>query len=336
MPNKRDLLARCLHRSGVLRLLERARRRPGLLVVTHHRIGEPSANRYYEPVFSASADLFREQVSYIRDHFHVVTLAEVETGLARKEPSVLIAFDDGYRDNFDTAFPILKELGTPATFFIPTGFFETPRLPWWDHAAYVLKQTRQDRVVLDWPALLNIELVAGDRSAAIWSVISQYLDGAVDDEARFRAHLEERSGVAVDEAALGRELFMTWDQVRVLARSGMSIGSHSHSHRKLASLSREEQYHELATSKQILEHELGIAVRSIAYPFGWEGAYDDVTRQQAMAAGYQVGFSARAGLNDAADWDQFALRRLGIGFRDTPTMVRARMTLHRSLGQSLV
>lgn len=336
MPNKRDLLARCLRGFGVLGLLERARRRPGLLVVTHHRIGNPSASPYYEPIFSASADLFREQVLYIRDHFHVVTLNEVETGLAFKEPSVLIAFDDGYRDNFDTAFAILRELGTPATFFIPTRFFEVPGLPWWDHVAYVLKQTRQDRVVLDWPAPLTIELGPGDRSAAIWSVISRYLDGAIDDEARFRAHLEQRSGVAVDESALGRELFMTWDQVRILARSGMSIGSHSHSHRKLASLSREEQYQELATSKQVLEHELGVEVRSIAYPFGWKGAYDDVTKQQALAAGYHIGFSARTGLNSAGDWDQFAVRRLGIGFRDTPAMVRARMTLCRAIGRSFI
>ena len=41
-----------------------------------------------------------------------------------------------------------------------------------------------------------------------------YLDGKVSDEPRFRAHLEERAGVSLDDHALGRALFMTWDQAR--------------------------------------------------------------------------------------------------------------------------
>lgn len=345
MPNKRDFLARCLRNFGVLWLLERARRRPGLLVITHHRIGDPTASAYYEPVFSASPTAFREQVCYLRDHFRVVTLTEVESGTALNEPSVLIAFDDGYRDNFDTAYPILKELGVPATFFIPTTFFEKPRLPWWDHTAYVLKQTARDRIVLDWPMPMSIELTSGHRSelasgghraAAIWSVVLLYLASKLDDEARFRAHLEDRAEVAVDEAALGPELFMTWDQVRLLAQSGMAIGSHSHSHRRMASLSEEQQREELMTSKQILEHELGFEVRSVAYPFGWEGAYNELTKQQARAAGYHLGFSAQTGLNEPGRWDPFAICRVGIGFGDTPAMVQARTSLYRAFGRSVV
>ena len=54
---------------------------------------------------------------------------------------MLITFDDGYRDNFDLAVPILRERGIPATFFLPTAFLDSPRLPWWDHVAYVIKQT---------------------------------------------------------------------------------------------------------------------------------------------------------------------------------------------------
>ena len=211
--NKREFLARRLRDFGVLRLLERAGRRPGLLVVTHHRIGDLSANPYYDPVFSASPEGFREQIHYLRDNFRILTLDEVDTGASLREPSVLITFDDGYCDNFETAFPILKDLGVPATFFIPTEFLENPGLPWWDHVAFVLKRTEESRVVLDWPSPMTIELGAGPRSHAIWSVISRYLDGTIGDEVRFRAHLEERSGVVVDSRVLGRKLFMTWDQV---------------------------------------------------------------------------------------------------------------------------
>ena len=333
-PNKREFLARRLRDSGLLWLLERVGRRPGLLVVTHHRIGDPSVSPYYDPVFSASPESFHAQVRYLRDNFRILRLDEVDTGESLKEPSVLIAFDDGYRDNFDTAFPILKELGVPATFIIPTAFFERPGLPWWDHVAFVLKRTEQNRITLDWPTPMTIELGPGPRSDAIWSVISQYLEGKVDDEARFRAHLEERAGVVVDDTALGRELFMTWDQVRLLAETGMSIGSHGHTHRNLARLSEDEQGEELTTSKRILEHELGRQVQSVAYPFGWRGTYSESTERQASAAGYRLAFSSRKGVNRPGSWDQFALCRLGIGFSDTTSLLRARLVLCASFGAS--
>ena len=66
---------------------------------------------------------------------------QVEGGLPWCEPVMLLTFDDGYRDNFDLAAPILRDRNVPATFFVPSGFLESPRLPWWDHIAYVIKQT---------------------------------------------------------------------------------------------------------------------------------------------------------------------------------------------------
>jgi peptidoglycan/xylan/chitin deacetylase (PgdA/CDA1 family) len=307
-----------------------------LLVITHHRIGYPSKSPYYGSIFSASPEIFREQVCYLRTNFRILTLSELDTPAAFKEPSVLIAFDDGYRDNFEVAFPILKELGVPATFFIPTGFLEIPRLPWWDHAAYVLGQTAQTEIVLDWPKRMTIQLDSEGQTRAIWSVISLYLDGKIDDEPQFRAHLEERSAMTVDEAMLGRDLFMTWDQVRLLARAGMSIGSHSHNHPMLAKLSGEQQQAELKTSKAILERELGSAVSSVAYPFGWEGAYNEITKLQAHTAGYRLAFSAKKGINRPGEHDQFALCRISVGFEDTPLLLRARSVCYSAFGFSLI
>jgi peptidoglycan/xylan/chitin deacetylase (PgdA/CDA1 family) len=336
IPNKREFLAGRLRDVGAVRLLERAARRPGLLVATHHRVGDPAASPYYEPVYSASPEAFRAQVRYLRDHFRVVTLQEVEAGAGREGPSVLITFDDGYRDNFDAAFPILVELGVPATFFLPTGFLEAPRLPWWDHAAYVIKTSSRDRVVLDRPSPLTIDLTLRPRHDAVRAVIRLYLDGKVDDEPAFRAHLEERAGVEVDEPALGRELFMSWDQVRRLAGAGMAIGSHSHSHRNLAALPEPDQHRELAESKRVLERETGREVRALAYPFGWPGTFTDITRRLAESAGYGMAFSALAGVNRPRAWDRFALRRLSVGFHDSPALLRARVVFSMTFGGSIL
>jgi peptidoglycan/xylan/chitin deacetylase (PgdA/CDA1 family) len=42
-----------------------------------------------------------------------------------------VTFDDGYHDNLDHAIPVLRDLGIPATFFIPTGIIDGTARPYW-------------------------------------------------------------------------------------------------------------------------------------------------------------------------------------------------------------
>ena len=113
MQHKRELLARLSGRLGILGLLERlAAARPGLVVFTYHRIAEPGADPFYDPVISATPDSFRTQVDAIGRRMRVLTLPaameRIATGGPWREPSALITFDDGYRDNFEVAAPILR------------------------------------------------------------------------------------------------------------------------------------------------------------------------------------------------------------------------------------
>lgn len=345
IPNKREFLARGMAGLGVIGLLERAARRASIVVATFHRIGEPAAGSYYDGVYAASPAAFRAQVRHLRDRFRLIGLDELialaDAGFAVDRPTALITFDDGYRDNFDVALPILEELGASATFFIPTGFFTHPRLPWWDHLAYVLKQTRNPRITLDLPGPepLVLDLETNPRSAAIAAVVRLYLDGKIrdTDESAFRTHLEERAGVAVDEGSLGRDLFMTWDQVRALAERGMAIGSHAHDHRNLGRLDEADQRRELTESKRILEHELGREVRALAYPFGWAGTFSPLTERLAHEAGYRLAFSSLEGVNrPGSSSNRFALRRLGVGYHDSAPLFRARTALQSSFGASFL
>ena len=116
IPNKREFLARRLRDAGVLAVLERAAAKPGLLVLTYHRIGTfADYPDDYAPILSAAPDGFREQIRRLRDAFRVLTLDEAvglaESGFPLKEPAALVTFDDGYRDNVEVALPILTNLG---------------------------------------------------------------------------------------------------------------------------------------------------------------------------------------------------------------------------------
>ncbi len=343
LSNKRERIANILSAAGLLRLLERlAHSRPALWVATYHRIGNPATDAYYEGVFSASPENLRAQAELFAQHLQVLSLEDVlarldgpdrhgEFRLRLDRAAVLITFDDGYRDNYDVALPILRAAGVPATFFLTTGFLDRPVLPWWDHAAYIVKLTDRKRVELDVSGGVVIEIDDEHRRhAAIRTIIQLYLDRKIDDEAGFRKHLERQAGVEIstqEEAALGRALFLGWDEARRFKAEGMSIGSHSVTHPQFSMLSAAAQLDELAGSRARLEEELACKVEAVAYPFGRPETCNALTLDAARRSGYRVGFSASRGVNRPGRLDPFNLRRINVGYADSPTLLRAGATL---------
>jgi peptidoglycan/xylan/chitin deacetylase (PgdA/CDA1 family) len=355
IPNKREFLARSFGSLGILRLIEglAAARPPALVVFTYHRIAVPgvASDDYYDPVISATPEAFRAQVEFLRSRFEIATLDELATPGGtirpdRKRPPALITFDDGYRDNFTTALPILRELGVPAAFFIPTGYLQAPRLPWWDHVACATKRTRAARLALERspgdPSPLAIDLGTSpsdaERTAAIMTVIRAFLDGTIPDPTWFLDQLDRQAEVDVDSETRGRALFMGWDEARQLLAAGMAVGSHGHAHVALAGLDDDAQRRELAGSKATLEEMLGREVPAIAYPFGWPGTFTARTTELAAEAGYSLAFSSLEGVNRPGrlGFEPMALRRLNVGTGDTPPLLRARAALQAALGRSVL
>ncbi|QEH39105.1 Polysaccharide deacetylase [Aquisphaera giovannonii] len=358
IPNKRAALARVLGGTGLLATLERiaaARHdRPALAVFTYHRIAVPGveADPYYDPVISATPEGFRGQVEALARRFRPVGLDEVHedgTGpppAGDHRPPALITFDDGYRDNVDAAWPILKAAGVPAAFFLPTGIIDAPRLPWWDQVAFAIKRTRCPALRLerhpDDPAPIAIELGPEPppprRTAAIMRVIGAFLAHEVPDEAWFLARLAQAAEVAIDAEALGRGHFMTWGDARRLAESGMSIGSHGLSHRALGTLPAEAQREELVASRRTISERIGRHPAAVAYPYGWPGSFTATTTSLAAEAGYRLGFTSREGVNrpGSPGFAPLELRRLNVGTGDTPPLLRARVAMHAALGRSVV
>ncbi len=354
MQNKREFLARLFGRAGILRMLERlAAARPGLTVFTYHRIAEPGSDLFYDPVISATPESFRAQIDWLSRSMPILTLSEaierIASATAWREPVALVTFDDGYRDNFEIAAPILRDRGIPATFFLPTAFIESPRLPWWDEVACIIKQTRVRRLELPrrpdrdgdgsaGPPPLSIDLDAVPRSAAIQTIIAAFLDETIRDERWFLERLAERAEVDVDNQTMARALFTSWDQVRRLTGpdGGLSVGSHGHSHRKLAGLDGDSQRRELAGSRQVLEDRLGREVAALAYPYGWPGTYTAETKALAAGAGYRAAFASLEGVNRQGEIDPFEIRRLNVGSGDSAVLLRARAALHATIGRSFL
>jgi len=100
------------------------------VVVAFHRVQETD-----EDGLTVSRSTFAGYCEYFAHHFHVVSLAELVSKLERGQDvarHLAITFDDGYRDNFENAAPVLQRLSLPATFFVVSRWIESDVVPWWD------------------------------------------------------------------------------------------------------------------------------------------------------------------------------------------------------------
>ncbi len=339
--SKRDRLVNGFDQLGLLWALKWFARRPGLLVLAYHRIGEAAGQLFDDELFSASVQGFKQQLLYLRSHFDVIGLNELiarleGAGPVFRRPTAMVTFDDGYRDNYEVALPILQEVGLPAAFFIAAGYIDRPRLTWWDRVAYVVKSTTRDMLELDYPEPLTIDLRQPDRDRATRQILQPYKRTPEIDQERFFDRLEEEAGVEVESEALGRDLFMTWDQVRGLRGGGMAIGSHTYDHPVLAQMPEAIQLSELTRSKQVLESQADSPIHAIAYPVGGPDAFSDSTKRLAREAGYRAAFSYYGGFNRPGESDPFDLRRMAVDWYDSYQMFRFRVTMSNLVGRRVL
>src|SRR5437762_5792628 len=112
----------------LIQSLLRLRRTPALSVLIYHRVLDTTDPlRPSEPTGAE----FELRMRWLKANFNVISLADAVAGLkSRALPprALAITFDDGYRDNCQTAMPILTRLGLPATFFIATGYLDGGRM----------------------------------------------------------------------------------------------------------------------------------------------------------------------------------------------------------------
>ncbi len=242
--SKRDRVARLSNRSGLTALLETLPARDCLLVLNYHRIGDPRRTKLDPGVFSATADGFAEQIRRIRRRHAIVTLDEAIAFVPGRDSGrgtrVLLIFDDGYLDNYETAFPILKADGATATFFLISGFVGSAKLQWWDEIAWSLGQAKRRRFELGGSEIdLERDSVEGSRSR----VLALYRAAKPEESDRLLADLREAAGAPPPPT---ERRFLDWDEAREMAAGGMDIGSHTVSHPILSNLPAEQQLRELA------------------------------------------------------------------------------------------
>jgi peptidoglycan/xylan/chitin deacetylase (PgdA/CDA1 family) len=303
-------IKKSLIRSGVLPLVSRFTGQGVAILMYHSVMNDPSSEQMTLGGIIHSTQVFRGQMELVARHFNAVSLDDVLLFLKGKKTlpprAVVITFDDGYADNYQAAKDILSPLGIPAVFYVVVDCIERQRLPWPSllrHAFLTArKESWSESGGTEWPlASTEQRIQAFDRASEHCSKLA----GTPQEE--YVESLREEFGTAPIPS---HRPMMTWQEVRGLARTGHTVGSHTMTHPNLAYVTEKDARAELLGAKNKLEQELAAPVVHFSYPCpALQPHWGDRTVSASREIGYQTAVTTNGGLVRRHD-DPLSLRRI--------------------------
>lgn len=277
-----------------------------------------------------SPEDFSRMIGFLRENdIDIVSLDEALRRIgssARCRQFVCLTFDDGYKDNYEILWPIVRKHRIPVTIYVTSGFIDRTAAMWW----YGL-----DRLIADNDAV-TLRFAEGDctmasttpeeKLAAFAAFRERLVTASQPSRAAAIASMTERYGL--DFARLADSAAMTWEMVRELAASDLvEVAAHTVNHPPLASLDPASALREIRDSKERLEAETGKPVRHFAFPYGDELTTGAREIELAAQSGFASATTTRQGaLFPAHAQSPHALPRFSMGAGDCTVSLRIKLS----------
>ena len=260
-----------------------------LYISMYHYTRDLTHSRYPE-IKGLDLPLFRQQIAFMKEHFHIVTMEQVIDAVQGKsqlpENALLLTFDDGYIDNYTFAFPVLEEFGVQGSFFIPGKTFTTHQLLDVNKIHYILASADIYKLVEDVKKEMDYyrggeyDYAPTDELFAEYAVANRFdvketifvkrmLQTVLPEKLRntISSNLFEKY-VGVSEKQLAYELYMTTEQIRTMKRHGMFIGCHGYDHYWLGNLSPEQMRRDVSLALDVIDEFIDRKNWVMNYPYG--------------------------------------------------------------------
>ena len=262
----------------------------------YHRIlaSRDSGQVFVQPGMYVLAETFHRHAAFLKDNFNIVSLKEMAERIKTDRDisrCCAITFDDGWKDNFYHAFPVLEKFSLPATIFLATGFVGTNRLFWPEELTYYLKRA-QEASMQDLPMLDRLtasracrDKIGEDCLDCLIAELKTWTSGERED-----LLLELRNHVRADPPE--RQL-MNWEEARQMQESGLvSFGAHTSNHVILEHVSLQEAEAEILQNCREMRENLGIHPDFFAYP---NGNYTPEIRDMVEKHGFKGAVTTKKG-----------------------------------------
>lgn len=312
----RTAIAQTLWLLGYYRQAIRGIRHP--FVLKYHRMrpaGREVLSNQVGGEFSAGigARQFEAHLRLITRWFKPIPMAEMGRAIAENktlpDKAVALTFDDGYRDNYEVAYPLLKRYGVPASFFVCPGLIDSHQGFWWDEIYALVEKTAATELnvekIMQAPGLPPycqdgvLSLLTGQLKIAAGEIL--VTQGKRMSPQMLTVYLERLKEVLVNPFAsnVREHTLMGWSEIREMHRDGMEIGSHTMTHPMLTQISESTVRMELSDTRARLAEVLGTVPAGFVYP---SGAFTASVRNIVREAGHIYACTSQSGfIGGAAD-----------------------------------
>jgi peptidoglycan/xylan/chitin deacetylase (PgdA/CDA1 family) len=257
-----------------------------------------------------TAVTFEKQLQLIKRYFKPMTLASLVRAIQVKgeapNNSVVITVDDGYRDFYEVAFPLLKHYGVPATFFVTTGFINRRLWLWYDQVRWILAHKRPNVNVV---TISGLTVSLEQSATKLWPlIVDHFLQISNSDRLLGMEQLIIACNLTLPKYPPEEYAAANWTELAEMQNNGIEIGGHTVTHPSLGRVSLEEARREIIQSKKDIDEALGSAQRTFCYPNGQPADYTSQVKNIVSEAGYLAAvtaFSDRHNVNIDNSWRRF-------------------------------
>jgi peptidoglycan/xylan/chitin deacetylase (PgdA/CDA1 family) len=259
----------------------------GPAVLGYHRVVESFTEtaKTSIPSLLVSMGMLEKHLDWVGRHFRWVSLDEVGERLENGGTGNIAAltFDDGYRDFYELAFPLLQRKGIPATVFVVTDLINAQKPQIHDKLYFLLAQRLNRRVPQSWNGIPVPDVTSLPPYRAMRALLEALPLAAVEHVIKI---LEEE--VALSPSTFESFQSLTWETLQRLHRAGVTVGSHTKSHVLITNEKPERIAAEVEGSRREIEQRLHAPVRHFSYPSGF---FNTSAVKAVAAAGYRYGYT---------------------------------------------
>ena len=303
-----------------------------LTICTYHTILSNKDTKFPEFKGISYKD-FTGQLDFFMRYYNIINLEELISCIEKKElppKTLLLTFDDAYRNHFEIALPELTKRNISGLFFVPGKVIKNRKvldvnkihlcLSNLDTKIIIkeifstLKQYRSTYNLRDDNILYKNFIDAGKRAGYRWDTdevifIKQALQKLLPSKIRkkiidtlfFKIYGNE-------EEDLSNKIYMNENEVEEMINSKMYVGAHGFEHEWLNSLNQSEQNDEILKSRDMLRSlKIKEECWSISFPFG---GFDDYTLNICEKYNFKLGFSIQPKVADLSIDQTLCIPRL--------------------------
>tara|TARA_Y100000590_G_C15683070_1_gene1000548 strand:+ start:120 stop:1121 length:1002 start_codon:yes stop_codon:yes gene_type:complete len=250
----------------------------GAILMYHRILPDSEINEDHEIGLAVAKSNFEKQIKTLSSNYKIVSMDEFVNNLDKKNSEFMVAitFDDGYKDNFLHALPILENFKIPATIYITTRFLENHVTMWW----YELKKIIEEKSALEFDyqnKKFSYDLKNFKKKKTAFNKIRKYFLYLNSEQQLELLYIISKNKNRKNFSSI----CLNKEELKILDKNPLiTIGSHTHNHVNLKMLSEKEILKEIKTSLEILKDLLGHDILHFSYPYG--------DKNQASAREYKI------------------------------------------------